>query len=353
MSTSGSETLLISRIRAGQPDAWNEFIARYEGRLLGFVIRRVGNRAAAEDLVQETFVGFLNSLPNYDAEQPLESYLFSIAAHKLTDFLRHEGRRPTLPLVAEENSGGWQPVDRGRRASSIVRSRERRGLEESALVKALREMIAHWRQRGQWERLQCIELLCVRGWSNKEVAARLGISEQAVANYKFETIARLRGHSRPRTAGGGIPGTVPVGFFPAIATMTSPFRQPDLEAYLDEALPVEEMTRIEKTLRGDPVLARQLAATLARCDSGVISLGEVWRRHRVSCPTRPELGSFLLGVLPDDAARYVAFHLEVVGCRYCQANVTDLKNQQAEAHASAENRRQKYFQSSAGHLRRT
>ncbi len=135
--------------------------------------------------------------------------------------------------------------------------------------------------------------------------------------------------------------------------MTSPFRQPDLEAYLDEALPVEEMTRIEKTLRGDPVLARQLAATLARRDSGVISLGEVWRRHRVSCPTRPELGSFLLGVLPDDAARYVAFHLEVVGCRYCQANVTDLKNQQAEAHASAENRRQKYFQSSAGHLRRT
>ena len=53
-------------------------------------------------------------------------------------------------------------------------------------------MIAHWRRRGQWERLQCIELLWVRGWSNKEVAARLGISEQTVANYKFETIARLR-----------------------------------------------------------------------------------------------------------------------------------------------------------------
>ncbi len=66
MSTSSSESLLISRIRAGEPDAWNEFIARYEGRLLGFVARRVANRAAAEDLVQETFVGFLNSLPNYD-----------------------------------------------------------------------------------------------------------------------------------------------------------------------------------------------------------------------------------------------------------------------------------------------
>ncbi len=132
----------------------------------------------------------------------------------------------------------------------------------------------------------------------------------------------------------------------------STFPPNDLEAYLDEALPVEDMARIEEALRDDPSLARQLAAILARRDSGVISLGEIWRRHRLSCPTRQELGSFLLGVLPDDAAQYVAFHVEVVGCRYCQANVADLKNQQAEAQASAEDRRRKYFQSSAGHLRR-
>ena len=174
--------------------------------MLGFVVRRVANRAAAEDLVQETFVGFLNSLPNYDADQSLEGYLFSIAAHKLTDLLRREGRRPTIPLAAEEDSDGSQPVRApgGRRASSIVRSRERHGLEETALVNALGEMIAHWRRRGQWERLQCVELLWVRGWSNKEVAARLGISEQAVANYKFETIARLRSAIR----GQGLPEEV-------------------------------------------------------------------------------------------------------------------------------------------------
>ena len=204
ISTSSSETLFISRIRSGEAEAWDEFIARYEGRLLGFVVRRVANRAAAEDLVQETFVGFLNSLPNYDPDQSLEGYLFSIAAHKLTDFLRHEGRRPTMPLVTEESSDGWQPVDRGRRASSIVRSRERHGLEESAMVRAVGEMIAHWRRRGQWERLQCIELLWVRGWSNQEVALRLGISEQTVANYKFETLARLRAAVR----GQGLPEEV-------------------------------------------------------------------------------------------------------------------------------------------------
>src|SRR5689334_5749042 len=138
--TNTSEALLIERVRAGQPDAWSELIARYEGRLLGYVARRVADRAAAEDLVQETFLGFLTSLPNYNTAQPLEGYLFSIAAHKLTDLLRREGRRPALPLAADDSSGGWQPADRGRRVSSIARSRERYGLEETALVTALGEL---------------------------------------------------------------------------------------------------------------------------------------------------------------------------------------------------------------------
>lgn len=40
--------------------------ARYEGRLLAFVESRIRNRSTSEDIVQEAFIGFLNSLPNYD-----------------------------------------------------------------------------------------------------------------------------------------------------------------------------------------------------------------------------------------------------------------------------------------------
>jgi hypothetical protein len=57
-------------------------------------------------------------------------------------------------------------------------------------------------------------------------------------------------------------------------------------------------------------------------------------------------------VLPEETARYLAFHLEVAGCRYCQANLADLRNQQAEARQAVQERRRKYFQSSAGYLRR-
>lgn len=184
---------LIEAIRRVDAAAWDELIARYEGRLLAFVESRVGRRTVAEDIVQETFVGFLKALSNYDERRSLESFLFSICAHKLTDYLRREGRRPALPLASGETSDGpWQLPARTRGASSIARSHERRGLEEKALVQALRQQIDHWRAAGEWTKLKCVELLFLNGWANKAVAAELGLSEQQVANVKFDFLARLR-----------------------------------------------------------------------------------------------------------------------------------------------------------------
>jgi len=111
------------------------------------------------------------------------------------------------------------------------------------------------------------------------------------------------------------------------------------------------MARIEQALRGDRNLVRQLAAINARRDAGIHSLGEVWRRHRLSCATREQLGSYLLGVLSKEAAEYLTFHVEVIGCRVCRANLGDLQKQQAEAGDAIQTRRRKYFQSSAGYLR--
>jgi len=188
-----ADVQLVRRIRSGDAEAWNELIARFEGRLLAYVESRTHRRATAEDLVQETFVGFLTSLPNFEEDRPLESYLFSIAAHKLTDHLRREGRRPTLPLAAENSNGcGREPADSARPASSIARSGERRHLEEAALAAAMASQIDHFRRHGQWEKLECIELLFVRGRSNRETAAALHIAEQTVANYKFEFLEKLR-----------------------------------------------------------------------------------------------------------------------------------------------------------------
>jgi hypothetical protein len=130
------------------------------------------------------------------------------------------------------------------------------------------------------------------------------------------------------------------------------FRPADLEAYLDEALPPEEMARIEKSMRTDHALVAELASVHARRNSGVHSLGEIWRQHRLSCPSREQLGSYLLGAMADVVARHIAFHVEVVGCRYCRANLIDLESQQAGPPPTSDARRRKYYQSSAGYLKR-
>lgn len=130
------------------------------------------------------------------------------------------------------------------------------------------------------------------------------------------------------------------------------FSELELEAYLDEALPPEAMAEIEKTARDDSSLATRLAAINSRRDAGVHSLGEVWRRARVSCPDREQLGSFLLGALSDDQEDFIRFHIDVYQCRFCQANVEDLRAQASEGEQASEGRRQRYFQSSVGHLSR-
>jgi RNA polymerase sigma-70 factor, ECF subfamily len=191
--TSETDRLIVERIRNQDDDAWGELISRYEGRLLAFVESRIGRRTASEDIVQEAFIGFLRSLPNFDGRRPLESYLFSICAYKLTDHLRREGRRPALPLSAGSDSGGeWQLESPARVASSIARSGEQRKLEEKALVETLADQVERWKQRGDWSKLRCIELLFVRGWPNKKVAQQLDITEQQVANFKFDFLARTR-----------------------------------------------------------------------------------------------------------------------------------------------------------------
>ncbi|MEJ7637801.1 MAG: sigma-70 family RNA polymerase sigma factor [Singulisphaera sp.] len=197
MATSDAETLLIQQVRSGDAPTWRLLIERYEGRLLAFVDSRLRDRAASEDVVQETFVGFLTSLPHYDEKRDLEAYLFSIAAHKMTDHLRKQGRRPIDQFGSDDHGRPLEEVPGGGRpASSIARSGERRKAEERLLTEALGGLVREWLGRGEFDRLRCLELLIVKGWANKDVAAYLSLTEQAVASYKFQTVARLKEMAR-------------------------------------------------------------------------------------------------------------------------------------------------------------
>jgi RNA polymerase sigma-70 factor (ECF subfamily) len=194
--SSDSDRLLVQQIRRGDSQAWNQLIERYEGRLLAYVDRRLHDRAASEDVVQETFMGFLHSLPNYDDRRELQTYLFTIASYKLTDFLRRMGRHPLQHISNSPGDPLNQELDSHAAASSLARSHERRILESAAISRCFGQMLQQWRERGDYLRVKVLELLFVKGWANRDVAAFLDVSEQQVANYRFAAVKKLTEHIR-------------------------------------------------------------------------------------------------------------------------------------------------------------
>ena len=132
--------------------------------------------------------------------------------------------------------------------------------------------------------------------------------------------------------------------------MTAEITREQLHAYLDDALSETESARVERALRDSEALQGRLRLVMQERDRDEHSLGAIWRRQRLSCPTREQLGSYLLDVLDEELLAYVRFHLETVGCPYCVANLADLKALQQEPADRARQRRQRIFESSAGYL---
>jgi hypothetical protein len=128
------------------------------------------------------------------------------------------------------------------------------------------------------------------------------------------------------------------------------FSDDELLAFLDEQLPVERASSLETLLRDSSDMRQRLAALIRRRDQGGHTVGEIWRRNRLSCPTRSTLGSHLLGVLDDSLSQYVEFHLKTIGCRLCNAVVTELEESRQPQPVNT-HRRKRYFESSAGLLR--
>lgn len=124
-----------------------------------------------------------------------------------------------------------------------------------------------------------------------------------------------------------------------------------LAAYLDDALSDSETAQVEQALRQNDTLRRQVRGMLQERDRGEHSVGAVWRRNRLSCPSREQLGNYLLGVLESAPHDYVEFHLRTIGCAFCHANLSDLQAQQHENAPQVQERRQRVFNSSAGLLK--
>ncbi len=139
---------------------------------------------------------------------------------------------------------------------------------------------------------------------------------------------------------------------PAPAPVPPPIDDAILRDYLVDALSPEESARVEKALRDSAELKARLEEVRQnRADGQLHTLGAIWHRARLTCPSREQLGSYLLDALDPEMAAYLTFHIEVVECLFCQANLNDLKAQSETEHAAnASKTRQSRILQSSQHL---
>lgn len=125
-----------------------------------------------------------------------------------------------------------------------------------------------------------------------------------------------------------------------------------LRQYLADALSPANSARVEKALRDSAELRARLEDVRQnRGDAQLHTLGAIWHRARLTCPSRQQLGSLLLDALDPELADYYRFHIGVVECPFCQANLDDLKAQsQATPAARASKSRQHRILQSSQHL---
>jgi RNA polymerase sigma-70 factor, ECF subfamily len=101
----GSDEQLLDEYRHGDKASFTRLVERYQRELFHFLVRFVGNRAAAEDIFQETFLQIHQSAKDFDVRRRFRPWLFTIAANKARDLIRAQARRPTNALQAPITPG--------------------------------------------------------------------------------------------------------------------------------------------------------------------------------------------------------------------------------------------------------
>lgn len=187
------EALDLDRLKAGDEAEWSRAERIYAPRIHASVSRRVRDRDACDDIVQESFLVAVRNIARVDPALGFEAYLFNIVGSRTIDWLRR--RRPVQfsGLGMEDSAANFDFVAAPPETpSSVVRRDELEERARALLGAAAREWCRECFAAGSFERVAVLEALLVRGVRNKDAAARFGHADDTVvAGIKFRALKRI------------------------------------------------------------------------------------------------------------------------------------------------------------------
>jgi RNA polymerase sigma-70 factor (ECF subfamily) len=181
--------VLLARLRAGDEAAFSDLVERYHAAMVRLALTRVRNRAVAEEVAQEAWVGLLRGIDRFEGRSSLRTWLFRIVINRaISTGIRERVHLPVGDDELETSDGrfsqdGWWVTPPTHWADEVLDR-----LAAPALADRVREVIEGLPPAQR----DVVTLRDVDGLSSQEVSAILGISEGNQRVQLHRARARIR-----------------------------------------------------------------------------------------------------------------------------------------------------------------
>ncbi len=169
-----SDEALLALCSRADESALGELYDRYGRVAYGLALRIVRDRALAEDAVQEAFLAVWRSAGSFLAEQGKPStWILTLVHRRAVDLVRREERRRGEPLEEVVQPTG-------------------EATDEEAWLRAQRQVVQEALRKLPEEQREAIELAYYGGFTQSELAERLGQPLGTIKSRMFAGLKRLR-----------------------------------------------------------------------------------------------------------------------------------------------------------------
>jgi RNA polymerase sigma-70 factor (ECF subfamily) len=180
------ESDLVERSKGRDLSAFNQIVERYQSHVFNLAARILGDRAAAEDVAQETFISAFLAIDGFRGGS-LRGWLLRIASNRSYDSIRSTKRRSENSLDESLEHPSFQPASKDPSPEQMALRGELRDEIQNAVLSLPPDQRA------------VVVMIDVQGLSYDEASEATGASLGTVKSRLSRARAAVRGHLLDRS----------------------------------------------------------------------------------------------------------------------------------------------------------
>lgn len=171
---------LVEIFNTGTREAFVELVHRYQGRIVNFIYRTLGDHERSEELAQESFLRAFRKSRSFNPRYRFSTWIYTIARNLASNELRDRSRRPTYYTISDEDWAAAKQVSENGRGGKVIEDPQSALLNKemkAALEKALQDLSDEHRM--------ALILKEYEGLTYAEIADILGASPGTVKSWVY------------------------------------------------------------------------------------------------------------------------------------------------------------------------